>query len=236
MDNMTRKQIKIFSAIFTCLIVIIATISLYRSQQFRLTSIAPGINKTIPTSTNGFKLIFNKPLLEKQDILKTNPGIDAYVKSIDIKDNSLVLRNVSLKKDVSYDFKIKVQSKDGKITSVRMKFKTKYVPYNQISKDDKKLIEELASSVITKETPLLKKLPHSTLEYRIYSLSGEQTESGSLGIKPTIMIEVVLSGSDVKINRGKAIEKYKQNALDYIKSIGDSPESYDIQYKTIELE
>jgi len=70
------------------------------------------------------------------------------------------------------------------------------------------------------EDVLMAQLPYSTLSYEI-------TNSGHKSVR----IKIILSSADERSNPDTAIERYKQQALSFIESLGANPKAYDINWQ-----
>lgn len=71
--------------------------------------------------------------------------------------------------------------------------------------------------------PIVTSLPYSTLSYEIRFI-----ETGK--DKPTLAIQLFISEADRSTNETAAVNQYKQEALDWLKSRGFSPDNYEITY------
>ena len=97
-----------------------------------------------------------------------------------------------------------------------------------LSDADRKTIldKQQASKTSTINDPILSYLPHSTLDY---SMTGSLTNDVGGSHAITIDIEITLSAADAKIDSQAAVERYHQEALDYLHSLKDiDTNNYDI--------
>lgn len=75
--------------------------------------------------------------------------------------------------------------------------------------------------------PIIHNLPHSTLTYEITAVG----EKGTAGNKQTLNIHILLFEADRRTGEEAAIKKYKQEALDWMRSVGCDPSDYNIIYE-----
>jgi len=74
--------------------------------------------------------------------------------------------------------------------------------------------------------PIIRHLPHSTLNFEI-------TAGGLNNNKLTLNITITLSAYDERTDADAAIESYKVEVVNWIKSIGQTPDNYNLNYNII---
>lgn len=234
MQSNTRNRIIVVISTGFILLFGLAVYQFLQNTRFRVVKTVPDISGTVSTSTNGFKLVFNRQLDANQDYMKTVNDPEKHVRSIKTEGNQLIVITQQNLEDKKYKFEIKnIRAGDGSsIPSVKFDYNARYKAYNKLLKEHQKLIETIAHEPAV-TLPILPYLPHSTLNYKLDVVYDDEEESGAIG-KPVLSAKIFLSGSDVRIDREGAIARYKQEVLDYIKSLGFNPNDYTIFYEISE--
>lgn len=203
-------------------------------SRFRITSSTPDRNGVVTTGTNGFKVVFNRKLNPTNDYKKSLEDSKGQVVSIKNEGDTLIIITKPHAENITYRFALNdIKSEDGSIIrKIDFNYTAHFKPFSKLSKDQKSLIESIARQP-TANFPLLKHLPYSTLNFKLYVARDEADESGQIGT-PGLVAELYLSNADIKSGRDSAIEIYKKEVQDYIKSLGYNPSDYSITYEAVE--
>src|SRR5262249_32745118 len=118
------------------------------------------------------------------------------------------------------------------INNKSIKFTAQSLSYNQMPKDAQKyLVSHQDNYAPVQKDPILASLPYSTLDFNLDS----SFPTGKNG-KPTLVLQaqLLLAPGVTGAEATTDTEQYKQEVLDYIKSLGLSPDNYTIQYQTVQ--
>lgn len=228
---LTRRKLVTLSilTIITCITFIIGNI-LYNQYFFFVKSSSPRNHSTIPVNTRQAIITFNKELDLDQDIykdIKIEPQTRIY-QDITIENNKLIINFSALDIDTTYSITFKkIEATNGKIINdFTYKVKTKFTPFNKLSEDEKrKEVDSINSG--SDSDKVLAVTPHSTLDYTI-ERTYKTRDDGSAYL--VLIITVMLTGAD-RGNESAATEKYKLQALNYLRSKGIDPTEYTIEYR-----
>lgn len=227
---------------FTPLIVLIilAVVGLlawqiYLSLTFRLTKTIPKPKGTVSTALQTFVVEFNKELDPGVDYLASIADGQKHVAKIKIDGKSLEVRTNSAIDGKRYNFTIKnIKSKSGSvIPQINFDYTARYIPFDRLPKDQQRLVERQEDQ-LSEDNPILSRLPYGDLHFRLSAEFEEHEEESTKIGELRLKAEILLSASDVRSDRDAAIAIYKQEVLDYIKSLGFDPASYKIDYEIIE--
>jgi hypothetical protein len=205
---------------------------LWIKTQFRVLSVVPNAtnSKVIPTSTRVITIKFSKPLDTSQtygsDSLKENSN--NIVRDVTAEGDTITIRLDALGENSNYAFKLPdVKSSEGKVLSgLRYTFTARYVAYDKLSKEQQAQQTSQTDSTV-QEDPLSKYLPYSTLDYSLVG-SNETSDSGKYIF--VVSARLYLSAADVKIDKQGAVNRYKKEIADYIRSKNLNPDTYLIRY------
>ena len=217
------------------LIVGFVIFQVYLALTFRITKTTPKLKGVVTTALQTFVVEFNKELDPDVDYLKNLDDNLKHVAAVKIKGKNLEVRTKPAIDGKQYSFTVKnIKAKNGSVISaVNFNYTARYIPYEQLPKDQRQLIDQQKDQP-AEDNPILNHLPYGDLHY---SLSAEfeehEEESVELG-KLRLKAEILLSASDVRTDKDSAIAIYKQEVLDYIKSLGFDPAKFEIIYEIIE--
>jgi len=161
-------------------------------------------------------------------------GSAGLVQNYHISGKSLVIGlNYPLEINKTYTIVIKsVMSEGGAtITDRTLTVKAVDVPYDKLSRRAQQaLLNAQDKNQGVLNDPLVAHLPHSTLDYNLSAV----VQTGSKG-KDVLAVkaELLLSNADVKSGEQQAIDQYKQEVFDYIRSFGLDPSKYVISFVVI---
>lgn len=203
-----------------------------RNQGLYLVSSLPK-NRGTAGSVDSIVLNFNRELEETAvKSFRLEPSVDGRVE--------LTGKTLSFHPASSYKFgdeyTVTVErprSKDGKsMADVKIKFKVGFV--KNPSKTQEQQARERTNS-LQRQYPLLAHVPHETLHFKIDYLFRAKSEDGEgLESEQVLVIKVslfaVLNRPDQRQSYLDDLKQYKQEALDYIKSTGEDPAKYTIEY------
>jgi hypothetical protein len=233
LDDVRRiRRAKLWFIIAFSLIVILvlgfAARQLYTNNRFYVVSTSQTQNMT--TLSSEFNINFNHPISKNGLSVSVMPGNASYQGENDISGNSLgVQLSIPLNPTQTYTIMVnKVTSTNGKVlTNLSYTFIPKSINKSQLSESDQEnLIKRNQQSPAYKD-PILINLPHSTLDYDIspYFIA-DNNDISHLVLKIQLLVP---PGQDT--NSYSANDK--QEALQYIKSLGLDPSKYNIQYQII---
>jgi len=184
------------------------------------------------------KIYFNKPI-KKESVKVTDPYNILREDKLTITNDELFIytntNNLYVDKTVS--FTISLESKDGyKIDDETISFSPQKISFEKLPEDQRKVIKQLEQHKPSYYTdPVLKVIPHSTLDYDIQpnfvtnrSLAGD--DEGAL----LINITVHLSNIDLREGRSDAIARYFTGAKDYLVSKGFNTDNYSLNLIVVE--
>lgn len=227
--NSRQKRIIILVVV---VVVLFLGFGLVRNMRFRVLSTTPKLKGAVATDLKTFVIVFNRELAPNVDYKQKLTDPENHVKEIEAEAKRLVLYTNSAQDEKNYKFELNdITAADGSvIRSIQFNYTAKYIPFEKLPKDQQQLIEE-QNLRPRADNPILNYLPHGGLHFNLDAVFSEvNEESGELGAV-TLVAQLYLSNSDVKINREAAIEKYKKEVLDYIVSIGFDPNNFAIRYE-----
>lgn len=217
------------------MLVIVSIVSIILAinySKFRVVSITP--KGVLPTSTDTISIKFNRDLLstDKQpnDLVAISPDI-SFDKEISGKTLTIRLHEQP-EKDIKMSIKVNVISNDDSSISRSYEFTTKYVEFNQLSKNEQEL--QIADSVIGGDYhPLLSLLPIDNLTYKINFILDDKADKKNIKSSDFIITIETFATGDNQLSedyRSKTTELRKQ-ALEWIKNeSGVDPNSIVIDY------
>lgn len=226
-----RKNIFKVLALSVAIIAMVIIGNIFYNQWFFFAkSATPRNHSTASASTKQAIITFNKELDPNQDIYKdirVDPQRVIY-HDIKINKNTLIINFASLDIDIEYSLIFKeIRSTDGKvINDFVYQIKTEFVPFGDMSQADReKDIGSINSGDDSDKALTI--TPHSTLDYTI-ERAYRTGHDGSAYL--VLSVTILLTGSD-RGNEAAATEKYKSQALEYLRSNGVNPEDYIIEYE-----
>jgi hypothetical protein len=114
---------------------------------------------------------------------------------------------------------------EGTVASdTRFSFTPQYLEFSRLSdKEQEEQIEQ--SDSLEKDYPVVKYLPQETLNYKLdYRLSNEDK------IVLTIALYAIYNGEGQEAQYNEQLRAYKKEALDFLRSKGEDPNRYEIEY------
>lgn len=227
-----RSKKKVIAATLLVCLAACAVFVLYGSMSFRIVSVVPSFSKEVPTSTTVGKITFNQNIASSpENVMSTMSDPSAIVNRVEIDNNKLFVYFNSLKDGQSYtvEFKDISSVKSKTMKEVKLSFTAKYMDEKDIPKQYTQLqVQKEQDNTPELNDPVLKILPHSTLEYEITSYFGPELDKKQ---KPVgLLVTVFPTAADDNTGLDKAIDRYKKKALDYVRSNGINPDDYVIIY------
>jgi hypothetical protein len=227
-DFYDQHRRAIFIGIITLTVIIIGAILFYTFFVFHITSITPD-PRGASYLTPRLVVQLNKNI--KKDSIKvvSKSGLNLET---EVKDSTLTI-NILTSMKVNERYTITIESlssesgdeiKNHDITLVTTK-------NGALNEEDEKIVldRQQANKPDFFKDPILKYLPHSTLDYSIIS---KIYYVGTKDQKISIIITLELSAADVRTNRDAAIQQYKQEAMNYLSSLeGVDLSKYEIEVK-----
>lgn len=200
---------------------------IYLNLGFKVLSTKPTNNKKDVTIYDSIEINFNKDLasIDSQDFT-----ISPYTEGdIEIKNGSFIFNPKGvLESDKDYTVELRAASKDGRKSQVNISFRVIYTDFKDLSEaEQQKGIDQ--TDRIEEDFPITRKLPYEKVNYAInYELGPNR--------------ELILKIETFAFIKDGRVEEYRQNtikqrqeALDYIKSVGYNPEDYKIEYTPANL-
>lgn len=224
---MKKQALTIIAIILACLSLVL--LGVFRNQTFRLTSSTPKLGKTIPTSTGTIKLDFNREIDGTKSYTDNLEGDSGIINSISVEGKSVLIKLKPLTKDKKYGFAIhNIHSVDGSVIQrLPINFTARYVPYNKLSSEQKRL-EVAETDKNNEEDAVLQIVPHQGDQFYLTS-EYSATEDG----EPILVLnaQLFLYRSDLGAGRDSAIEKYKNSVREFLSGNNLDPDKYLIRYE-----
>lgn len=221
-----KKKIAVIGGIITIAIIVWSVV--YTVVIFHVTSIEPG-QKYVSYLTPQLIVSFNKDVSD-QDLVVSS-SLDSISTKVEGKTLTIDIFS-DMEPDNTYTFTIgSIHSKAGDV------IKNYTITLNVNNKDDtlsdeanRIILErmELNKSPVLSD-PVFNYLPHGTLDY---SIDAEISDADTDSEKVTIIITLMLSDLDERTGRDAAIEKYKNSAMEYLRSL----EGVDLNKYEIKIE
>jgi len=227
--NKYKPLIIVIVLLIICLVVVRVVL---QNITFRVSSTYPNTNN-FPTSSPYIDIKVNHELA-KQDITKVFSSKPNIVKSVEQKDN----KNIRIKLAPLDDGRLyaitinNLKDIGGKtIQNMVIVLKAKYIPSEKLSKDLRKAVSDDQDQKQLISDPILSYLPYGGINYKLNATYNTNKSNNDV---IAIDAQILLNASDVRTNKQAAINLYKQQVQDYIKSLGLDPNKYLIQYKVVE--
>lgn len=198
---------------------------LYYQLGFFVTSTSPRNNDQQAASSSRVVIAFNKKLggasAASFDIQPRVPG------KLSIEGNRLVFTPynslvIGTEYTVTLNAPISIDSKSAK--PVKFKFRATYIEFKNLPKQEKEAQIEQSDS-LEKSYPIVRSIPHETLEYKIDYIIDSNDQ---LVLK--ISLYAILNKPEQRGEYLKQLAEYKVKALDYLRSKGEDPGKYTIEY------
>ena len=225
MNNAKRKPILFILITVLLLIVAYETIQVFK---FHIVSTDPKLSGVSDLATY-MDIDFNKTLTGSGSITSQPDLIQSY----SIKGKTIHLDFKAKGNNKKYTVTLtNIQAVSGDSLSRVLSFKIKDIPFDKLSEAQQQGVvnsQDPYDPSLPTSDPLVQHLPYGDLDYKIDYLVDTKNNRPALEVQ----ISVILAGADYKLSRPaleKVINERKQEALDYIKSLGLNPAKYDIQY------
>jgi len=201
-------------------------------QTFRMTSTTPRLT-SINNYTPSIQVNFNKPI----DGKGISIGPDNVVATTKVSGTALTIYLQTLSANHTYTITIKsIRSTSGKVlTNIPLTFKVAYVASSDNLSDAEKqaISNKQDQKPASLADPILNYLPYSTLTFMLTAVQTGSTQGQSaLVIEAQILIPPNTPADQEAID----IPKFKQQAIDYLKSKGIDPTKYNIDYQIVHEE
>lgn len=222
-------NISIRSTIFTISIIALLSVGwfiYYTFFTFHITKISPDTNN-IATVTPSLTVKFNRELQDIGTVI-ASPNPD-YIYEYSFKDNEItIVLNELPENDISITLENITSVKNDTITK-KLAFKPKVIDASKLPDDQLKgILERQDRNTSINADPIQAVVPHSTLNYDLtLTVSGTRPNGGD---RYVIDARIMLSQADINIDENSAINRYKQDVVDYLASENIKAEDYEINY------
>jgi hypothetical protein len=183
-------------------------------------------SKNFPTDSPSLILDFNKPL---ENVVQLS-GSDSSIKGYSVSGKVLTISlNYPLNANQRYSITLnQVTATSGaQITHKVISFITKDIDPSKLSAAQQKALLDDQDQNLPSD-PILSHLPYQTLEYEISAeITANQISTQALVLQIQIFIPAAFVG-DASVEA-----QYKQDALNYITSLGLNPANYSINYQIV---
>jgi hypothetical protein len=153
-------------------------------------------------------------------VIRTDSAKQSYDVKNDIYNGEFIVDIESIKQ--SYLVRYFYAAKDSVAKIGGYSLLMLCLPVDQLKYGDFNCKETLAAESEGID-PIIQYLPHSTLSYQINSRTGDDG-------KVTLTIQLLLTEADRRTGEQAAVDIYKSEALDWIRSKGLDPNNYTINY------
>lgn len=197
---------------------------------FHITGTTPNLN-SVSNFSPYVKINFNQNLDDKSLDASIEPKVAKSIKT-DGKSIVVSLNNLDINATYTITLKSVANTKGEQIQNRILTFVAKDIAYSSLSKDQQSaLIAQQDYKSPAQSDPILSHLPHSTLTYNLSGIisAGGDTNTNTVSLRA----ELLLTGADMS-DENSAIATYKQQVIDYVKSLGIDPNNYVIDYEVIE--
>lgn len=219
---------KIIAIVCILALALFGFYKVWQSSQFRVVSTTPSTSRAVATSTSVIKIDFSHDLLEDAQYDRTLllEGHD-IVREVDHQDRSLYIRLFELREGDTHKITFgDIFSSDGKvIKNYELNFRATYIPYDRISQAQKDL-EASETDRFEPDDPILNHIPYSSIGYSIEPVH-DTTEEGVYTV--SVNAKIFLSNADRGFEE-QAIEMYRNQIFDYLKSKNINPDNYQFNY------
>ncbi len=216
---------KWLTSIGVVLALALAGFGYYWQSQFFVVSTSPKNNDQKAASSGSVTITFNHALdpINAQRFAIT-PAVLGKVK---VDGSKLIfIPSANFKLGTNYTVTVKTPlSASGKVgKDVHIEFRATYVDFAKLSNEDQQ--RDINGSGGPETThKILQYIPHSTLDYRIDYRTGTDD---------SIILEITLLATfnrpDQRSLYEQELRQYKKEALDYLRSKGEDPGKYQIEY------
>lgn len=226
------RSIRKLLVILSVLIVVFLLYQAVRSQQFHVVNTNPSISN-VATASPFFKVNFNKTL-SKNDVSVVSSY--SIISSYEVQGKTLIINlNTPLTTKRTYYIKINSISDTNrhKISSKAFVFVPKDVPSKDLPADQGQAILRKQGNYYPSSPasdPIIAHLPYSTLDF---SLSFQYATGSGNNSGLVLQAQLLIAPGVVGAEATTAADQYKQEVIDYIKSLDLDPTKYNIQYQVV---
>ena len=218
--NRFKKPLIAASVILVALFIIYFSWSLL---VFRVTGTTPANNSKVNTGSNTIYIYFNKELKnDPKNITIVAEGDIVNDYSIDKNKISINLKNTENNKSYTVILRNIVSVDNSTISLYPFKFTTGYVSENDLSKDEKQQLQSQTDKGNI-DDPIILVLPYNNPNI---SMNTFYNASGDLIIR----VVITLSLADIREGENIAIDRYKEQAKQYLISNDIDPNDYQFEY------
>lgn len=232
LEILSNKKVKLAGMLLLAGATLLIGWSIYYANfVFHITGTDPALNSVAAISPY-FRINFSQPIDASSVDLSMDPNVITST-SVDGKKLTVYLNNMSV--GVNYTITLShVKNLKGKeLTNQTFFFVAKNIDFSKLSKEQQALILTTQDkSTDTNRDPIFQYMPHSTLNYELSAVVGGGGDSEASTV--SIDAQILLNGADVRGGKDAAVAKYKQQIVDYLKSIKIDPNNYVINYEVVE--
>lgn len=201
----------------------------YAVFTFHVTGTNPKMT-AVSMQTPYIKINFSQPISTNNlSVLASDPAIMA---NYEVSGKQLTINLQSLY-NVSYVVTVKhIQSTKGKnLDNLTFRFTPQYIEFQNLPKSQQDtLLKNQDKTPAVNNDPIFNYVPHSTLDYNLTAVvSNDSQGQSTVGLQA----QLLLSAADVNSGQDAAVATYKQEVLDYLKSVGLNPDKYTITYTVV---
>ncbi len=219
---------KIIAIVCILALALFGFYKVWQSSQFRVVSTTPSTSRAVATSTSVIKIDFSHDLSEDAQYDRTLLAEgQSIVREVERRGQSIYVRLFELKEGDTYRIVFRdILSASGKvIKSYELGFRATYIPHNRISQAQKDL-EAGETDRFEPDDPILDHIPYSSIGYSIEPVH-DTTEEGVYTV--SVNAKIFLSNADRGFEE-QAIEMYRNQIFDYLKSKNINPDNYQFNY------
>lgn len=228
----TVRNIKIAAVVTVVICVLLLVMRAGSVLQFRVTGVSPK-PKTLPTSTRYITVDFNRELapVDKQPegFVNLFPEVPILTKIEGKRLTVTFLTEMVKDSDVSLSLN-KITSEDGDTVTTKLEYVVKYVQYNKLSQEERDRQTAMTGRPQDRN-PLLSKLPHDEIAFRINYFADEDT-FGTADSWQGEKDHYVVTINTYTLKDGVPLETYAEKnralrklALDWIREQGVNPDT-----------
>lgn len=224
MNNVTIKRVALYTA---GVIVVLLGLQLWYSLRFHVVNVNPSL-RSVSTISPFLKVSFNKALVPGSVKITASPT--SAIGTPVVAGKVITIPLVSpLQIGHPYSVTIaQVTSVSGKtITNKTFTFKPRFISSADLPADQRQaLLKAQTNNKTNTADPILKHIPYKTTDFQIsQDVNPQKNQPKNF----PLLVTVVLAGADMG-NQAAAAAQHKQEALDYITSLGLNPNNYSITY------
>lgn len=211
-------------------VILLAAGSFVYNLRFHLVSTDPPL-KAFPVMAPYIDANFNKTLAKKGHIIGSSADI---VRTYEVNGKQLrIFLKSPLEINKEYTLTLEnITSERGKIIKQqKLTFTALDLPFSSLSSDQQKyILDHQDKNQGVRDDPITSHLPHSTLDYNLTSEVDKDNAGNDILV---LNAEILLAESDLGPGQDQTVQAYKQEVVDYIKSLGLDPANYTIRYTIV---